>query len=282
MNATEQLWLDRPVTVALGQFGPGPSVAANIRQVSLHIARAADRGAKLVVLPEYSSYFNRTLGPDTVAHAEPIDGEFIESVRESAKRYDIAVVVGFDEGLAGLDKFQNTTVAISSHGDIMATYRKVHLFDAFGYRESEWVRPGATDQHPVFEVAGMTFGLQTCYDLRFPEITRRLINDGAEAICVPAQWVPGPMKELHWRVLLEARAIENTAYMLAADHSMPFGVGRSCVVDPMGVVVAETGDQDDTVIADISLQRLEQVRANNPALLLRMYDVRERLDSRQK
>lgn len=262
------------LTVALGQFRPGASTDTNLEQIRLFTEQAVDRGAKLIVFPEYSSYFNRQIGADTVEHAQPIDGLFVETVRSIASEHNIAVVAGLDEKAPDGDKFMNTIVAVTPDGELAATYRKVHLYDAFGSAESTWALAGGTDQHPVFSFGDSTVGLQTCYDLRFPESSRVLVDAGVDVICTPAQWVPGPLKELHWTTLIQARAIENTVYVLAADHAAPAGVGRSCVVDPAGVVIGAAADEDALVVAELNMQRIAHVRKTNPALNLRRYSVR--------
>lgn len=237
------------------------------------VRQAADRGASLIVFPEYSSYFNRRIGSDFVDHAQPLDGEFVTTLRQLAKSHDLAIIAGLVEKVDGKRRFANTAVAIDHEGALAALYRKVHLFDAFGARESDWVEPGDPEQATVFEVAGIAIGIETCYDLRFPEVSRRLIDAGAEMVVIPAQWVPGPLKESHWSTLLAARAIENTIYIVAADHSTPNGVGRSQIVDPMGVIVASAGAEDTLVSGEVSLERVAEVRATNPSIELRRYAV---------
>jgi predicted amidohydrolase len=115
--------------------------------------------------------------------------------------------------------------------------------------------------------------MQTCYDIRFPEVTRRLAVAGADLVLVPAEWVRGPLKEFHWRTLLAARAIENTVYVAAADHVPPIGVGASAVLDPMGVTLAGLGEQEEVAVAAVSAARVAAVRRANPSLALRRYDV---------
>jgi predicted amidohydrolase len=115
--------------------------------------------------------------------------------------------------------------------------------------------------------------LQTCYDVRFPELTRRLVDAGADLILVPAEWVRGPLKEAHWRTLLTARAIENTVYVAAADHAPPVGAGNSMVVDPMGVELVTIGESTDVAVAWVAPERVAEVRRINPALKLRRFDV---------
>ncbi|HZK59138.1 MAG TPA: nitrilase-related carbon-nitrogen hydrolase, partial [Cryobacterium sp.] len=117
---------------------------------------------------------------------------------------------------------------------------------------------------------------QTCYDIRFPEVTRRLVDAGADLVLVPAEWVRGPLKEQHWRTLVTARALENTIYLAAADHAPPVGVGNSMVVDPMGVELVTIGETTDVAVAWVSAERVAAVRAVNPALALRRFRVVER------
>ncbi len=183
------------------------------------------------------------------------------------------MVAGLVEAVEDPRHFSNTLVAVDPLGDVVATYRKQHLYDAFGARESDWVVPGPLADPEIFVVDGIAVGLQTCYDLRFPEVTRRLADAGADLVLVPAEWVRGPLKEHHWRTLLTARAIENTVYVAAADHAPPVGVGNSMVVDPMGVAVAEIGEVAGVAVAEISRRRVHDVREVNPALALRRYRV---------
>jgi predicted amidohydrolase len=155
----------------------------------------------------------------------------------------------------------------------VAGYRKLHLYDAFGYRESDWVEPGPIAAPETFAWEGFTVGIQTCYDVRFPEVTRRLVDAGADLVLVPAEWVRGPLKEEHWRTLVTARAIENTVYVAAADHTPPIGVGASMIVDPMGVALASLGEEPGVVVAEVTRERVASVRRTNPALAVRRFGV---------
>ncbi|MDN5746727.1 MAG: hydrolase, partial [Nocardioidaceae bacterium] len=150
-----------------------------------------------------------------------------------------------------------------------ATYRKVHLYDSFGYAESERLTPGAVEP-VVVDVAGWQVGLMTCYDLRFPELARALVDRGAEVLVVPAAWVAGPRKVRHWRTLLTARAIENTTYVVAAGQPAPRYCGHSLVIDPLGEIVAEAGsgegERPETLRAELSRAVLEEARRVNPSL----------------
>ena len=265
---------DRTAAVAVAQFAPGEDRVHNRDVVAGLIAVAASRGARLVVLPEYSSYFSDPLGASFARNAEPLDGEFVGGLAATAQEHGVFVVAGLVEKTGVAHKFSNTLVAVDPTGDVVATYRKQHLYDAFGAQESEWVVPGDLDAPQTFEVDGIVVGLQTCYDLRFPEVTRRLADAGADLVAVPAEWVRGPLKEHHWTTLLAARAIENTLYVAAADHPPSIGVGASAVVDPMGVTIAALGETTGVAVAEVSTARVREVREINPALRLRRYGVR--------
>jgi predicted amidohydrolase len=265
--------IEAGTAIAVAQFAPAADAAANLADVRALTEAAVARGARLVVFPEYSSYFENPLGQGFVDAAEPLDGPFITGVQALAAEFQIHLVVGLVERVEGEPRFSNTLVAVSPVGEVVATYRKLHLYDAFGDTESRWVLAGEIEPPETFEFAGFTVGLQTCYDLRFPEVTRRLVDAGATLVLVPSEWVRGPLKEHHWRTLVTARALENTVYVAAADHIPPIGVGNSMIVDPMGVELVTIGERADIALATISPARVAQVRALNPALALRRFTV---------
>ncbi len=265
------------VGIAVAQFAPGSDPAQNLERMAGLARDAAGRGALLVVFPEYSSYFAPAFGPDWAAHAEAVDGPFARGVAALAAELGIHIVAGMVERLADDEmRVSNTLVAFDASGELVATYRKMHLYDAFGQRESDWIVPGTTDQLPVFEWRGFTVGLQTCYDIRFPEVTRALVDAGADLVLLPSEWVRGPLKEAHWRTLITARAIENTIFVAAADHAPPVGAGNSMVVDPMGVELVTIGEATDAAVAWITPARVAEVRRINPALSLRRFGVAPR------
>lgn len=267
--------------IAVAQFAPGADGEANLAEITRLAELAVGRGARLVIFPEYSSYFTPEPGWDWQAAAEPVGGRFTEHLAKLATRLDVHLVAGLIERLDGDERrVGNTVVAVAPGDGVVARYRKLHLYDAFGQRESEWVAPGDIAEPEVFEAGGIRFGLQTCYDARFPEVTRRIVDAGADVVCMPAEWVRGPLKEAHWRVLTTARALENTMYVAAADHAPPVGAGNSMIVDPMGVEVATIGEATDVAVAWVSRDRIEAVRRLNPALALRRFEVTERLRPR--
>lgn len=260
------------VGVAVAQFAPGTDAVENLDRIRGLATVAAERGAGIVVFPEYSSYFSDPMGEDFARNSQPLDGRFVDGISELAGRLDIHLVAGLIEKVDEPSRFSNTLVAVNGSG-IVASYRKMHLYDAFGQRESDWVVAGDIHEPEVFAVGEMTVGLQTCYDLRFPEVTRRLVDAGADLVLVPSEWVRGPLKEDHWRTLVTARALENTIYVAAADHAPPIGVGNSMIVGPMGVRMVTIGEATDVAVAWVSQARLAEVRRKNPALELRRFRV---------
>jgi len=260
-------------TLAVAQFAPGASRDENLARMTALADEAVQRGATLVVFPEYSSYFTPELSADWLPHAEALDGPFVSAVGRMARERGIHVVAGLVE-TADDGRMHNTLAAVGPDGTLLAVYRKLHLYDAFGGRESDVLAPGALDAPQLFAWGGFTVGMQTCYDIRFPEVSRRLVDAGADVLLVPAEWVNGPLKEHHWRTLLTARALENTVYLAAADHAPPIGVGASIVVDPMGVVLADAGERAAAVeVARLDRDRMTRVREINPALRLRRFGV---------
>lgn len=226
-----------------------------------------DVEADLVVLPEaFARDFGKP-GEDISAYAEATDGPFDAALRRFA-RPDRTVVAGMFESSADPARPWNTLLV---RGAAEAAYRKVHLYDSFGYRESD--RLSAGDWAPtVVDVRGFRVGLLTCYDLRFPELARALVDDGADVLVVPAAWVPGRTDEEHrrkvdhWTTLVRARAIENTVYVAAVGQAAPRYTGHSLVVGPLGEAVAEAGPEPTVLHATLTRDAIEEARRTNPSL----------------
>ncbi|MEF3322968.1 carbon-nitrogen hydrolase family protein [Gulosibacter sp. GYB002] len=262
-----------PIAVAVAQFNPSLDREANLETMSSYAALAAERGARVVVFPEYSQAFTAQLGAWMREVAEPDDGGFVTTLTEIANDLEIVIVAGMLERTTEAEKPYNTVVAVGE-GRMLAKSRKLHLYDAFGTTESDWLQAGDPHDAPAtFEIGGMRFGLQTCYDLRFPEVSRRLADAGAQVLVIPAEWVRGPLKEHHWQTLLRARAIENTVAVVAADHAPPVAVGHSCIIDARGVVTAKVGVEQGVAVGWIEPDEIDEVRQTNPALRLRKYAV---------
>jgi predicted amidohydrolase len=258
--------------VAAIQLNSSTDKADNLERAERLVARAASTGADLVLLPEK---WNAIGSVDTLrANAEPLEGgETVQAMAGWARRHGITVVGGsITERRDGRERLSNTSCVFDPSGDLVAIYRKIHMFDVdvggYSYRESEAEEPG--DQTVVCDVEDWRLGLSVCYDLRFPELYRILAVEGAEVVTVPAAFTLYTGKD-HWELLLRARAVENQCFVVAANES---GVheggkasyGRSMIVDPWGVVLAQAPDEDAVVSAELERSLLERVRRDLPSL----------------
>jgi len=262
--------------VALGQLPISPDPAVNLGRVAEALTDAGRRGADLAVFPEATQ---ARFGSDLRSIAEPLNGTFGTGLAQAARSTGVALVAGVFEP-APDGRVYNTAVAYDGAGTLVAAYRKIHLFDSLGERESAMVAPGS--EPVVTDLAGIRTGIMTCYDVRFPELARALVARGAELIVIPAAWAAGLFKEEHWVTLVRARAIENTVWVAAAcqvpDASAPptrapTGIGRSLLVDPMGVVRTDLGPFAGVGVADLDTTLTKQVRAMLPSLEHRREDV---------
>lgn len=258
--------------VGLAQIASTADKSKNLDLIAAAVEAAVRDDAELVVLPEFAIYHLPLPDSTYVEQAEALDGPFAQTVHEIARSYDVTVVYGTLEEVDG-QRASNTLVVTSPRQRQQAVYRKMHLYEAFGAKESALIVP-ASDLSPVlFDVRDLRFGLNTCYDLRFPEVARRLVDAGAQVILLPAAWAPGPRKEDHWSTLVRARAIENTVYYVAVGQAPPASVGNSMCVDPMGVAIAQLGEAARTVVVEIQRSRVDDVRSINPCLADRRLSV---------
>ena len=259
--------------VALVQLNTRQNVAENMSIVDQSLERAATLGAEFVTLPEFWTYLGPYSGFEQAA--QTLSGPAIMLLQEKARKHKMIVhggsIVEPHPTLRG--KFHNTSVLINRNGEIVAQYRKLHLFDvdlANGEKhyESERIVPG--DNIATAEIDGITFGLSICYDLRFPELYRSLALRNAQVLLVPAGFTLHTGRD-HWEVLLRARAIENSCYVIAAAQIGSYQADRNCygrsmIVDPWGLVLAQAQDMPTVVVADIDLLQIERVRSQIPSL----------------
>lgn len=259
--------------ISIGQVTAVTDKLENIRGIERATKEAASAGAALVVFPEVSMFKQVITDTDLVKAGEPLDGQFVTALRHIARENNIWIMAGMSEYIQGEDRVYNTIAVVSRSGGLVGSYRKIHLYDAFGGKESDLVRPGELDQQFVFEIEGLKLGIITCYDIRFPEIARHLVDLGSDVIVVPTAWTPGLRKDVHWDTLVRARAIENTVYVVAADLAPPDCPGGSMIVDPMGVVIASAPETVAVISAEVSKERIAQVREKNPSLANRRYRV---------
>lgn len=261
------------VRMAVIQLNSRTNPSENQAVVEQLLDRAADMGAQFVGLPELWTYLGPYSGYE--AAAQTIPGPAIELLQAKARKHNMIVhggsIIERHPTLPG--KFYNTSVLINRSGEIVAQYRKIHLFDvqlANGeqHLESERIVPG--DRVVTAEVDGITFGLTVCYDLRFPELYRSLVLRGAQVLLVPAGFTLHTGRD-HWEVLLRARAIENLCYVVAPGQVGTYPpnkhcFGRSMIVDPWGLVIAQAQDMPTVILCEVDLAQIEQARAQIPCL----------------
>ena len=262
--------------VALCQLPVSSEPSINLKRIESALTGARELGSDLAVFPESSMV---RFSADLREAAEPLDGPFCTGLSQAARSSGVALAAGiFTPGPD--NRVYNTTVAFDATGQLVATYRKIHLFDALGSQESETVAPGS--DIVVASLAGAPVGLQICYDIRFPELTRALAVAGARLVTVSAAWAAGTFKEEHWVTLLRARAIENTVWIAATDQvpdpdakptRAATGVGRSLLIDPMGVVRCDMGPFAGVAVVEADLSTVDSVRASLPSLANRREDV---------
>ncbi|WP_380166814.1 carbon-nitrogen hydrolase family protein [Jannaschia sp. R86511] len=256
--------------VALGQVASTSDPEQTLGLVAEAVASATEQRADLLVLPEATM---ARFGSRLAAVAQPLDGPWASEVRRLACRAGLAVVVGmFTPGSDGL--VRNTLLATGPGLD--THYDKIHLFDAFGLRESDTVEPGR--RLVTVDVAGVRVGLATCYDLRFPALFTALAEAGAQLVVVPASWGDGPGKAEQWDLLVRARALDSTSFLLACDQAEPRaaglepvdgaagGIGRSTVVSPLGEVRERLGAAPGLLLADLDPEEVTAVRERLPVL----------------
>ena len=257
--------------VAMCQVNSRDDRAANLKVAHGLLTRAADAGADVAMLPEYVDYLGRSSGQPA---GETTDGEFASFFADAARELGIWVHAGSFHEAAPDGRTYNTSLVFDRSGQLVASYRKIHLFDVeipgrVAMRESDHFAAGSAVA--ALEIEGVRFGLTICYDLRFPELYRRLaVDEQATVMVVPAAFMAHTGRD-HWEVLLRARAIENQCYVLAAaqigDHDPNRTCyGRSMVVDPWGTVVAQAPDVVGITVADLDFTRLETIRTQVPSL----------------
>jgi predicted amidohydrolase len=258
------------VRIALCQVTSTPDPLANLELVRECAERSAERGASVAVFPEATmACFGVPLGPV----AEPLDGPWAAAVAAIADRTGLLVAAGMftpaDDGRV------HNTLLLTGGGHHVA-YRKIHLFDAFGFAESATVAPGR--ELVVLPVGDVTLGLATCYDVRFPELFRALADRGADVVLLPASWGAGPGKREQWELLVRARALDSTSWVVACGQAdptasgitpspkAPTGIGHSLVADPYGREVAALDAGPGLLVVDIDRTLVDTARKEIPVL----------------
>lgn len=265
------------VVAAAVQLNSHADVAQNLLRADALVAEAARRGAEIIVFPENFAFMGGE-DDERLRVAENLDGPHSGIIRQfletNTKRFGVWIIAGgLPEASSDAARVHNTCVVVAPDGSVTARYRKIHMFDVEvgdgqRYRESASCAPG--DNPVVADVAGARVGLSICYDLRFPELYRTLVDQGAEVLVVPAAFTLATGKD-HWHVLLRARAIESQCYVIAAAQwgTHPKGrrtFGKSCIVDPWGEVIAQASEGEGFALATLDPAYLKHVRTSLPSL----------------
>ena len=249
--------------ISVCQFAPGRDVPANLDCIGDLAREAAASGAELAVFPEAAMYQCMSPANELEAVAQDLDGPFVVALTQVARSTGVVLVVGMYERRAEGKPF-NTVVAVGPDG-LLAHHRKFLVYDAFGFRESDLVEV-ATPRTDLFVIGEVSIGLITCYEVRFPECARSLIDAGADLLVVCSAWPIGQGKEDHFATMVRARALENTVYVAASGDCSPTMGGRSHVMDPRGYQLAGLANEPGHACAEIDLGRLARARQTLPVL----------------
>ncbi len=259
---------------AVVQFKASTNKENNLKKIISYISKAASKNATLCAFPEFMMFYtSSSQTPKKLASlAETINGNFVTTVAKAAKDNRIQVIGSFYEKSRKKDRVYDTSFVINQSGKVISTYRKIHLYDALGFRESDKMTSGSKIAKPVMTSLGKV-GMMICYDLRFPEMSRSLAVAGSEVLVVPSAWVKGNMKEEHWITINKTRAIENGCYVIAPDQVGNIYCGRSLVVDPYGKVLLDMKKKQGIGFVNIDLNKVKQIRKVLPLLKNRRTDI---------
>ena len=259
---------------AVVQFKASTDKDTNLKKIISFISNAASKNAALCAFPEFMMFYtDSSQTPKQLADlAETINGDFVRAIAKTAKENHIQVVGSFYEKSRKKDRVYDTAFIINESGTVISTYRKIHLYDALGFRESDKMIRGSKITRPVKTSIGK-IGMMICYDLRFPEMSRSLAASGSEILVVPSAWVDGNMKEDHWVTINKTRAIENGCYVIAPDQVGHIYCGRSLVIDPYGKILLDMKKKQGIDFVDIDLDKVSQTRKLLPLLENRRTDI---------
>ena len=260
--------------VAVVQFKASIQKEINLKKIINYIIQAAENNATLIAFPEFMMFYtNSSQTSRQLANlAEKINGNFVNTIAKIAKENHIQVVGSFYEKSIKRNRVYDTSFVIDKSGKVISTYRKIHLYDALGFKESNKMIRGSKIAKPVKTTIGK-IGMLICYDLRFPEMSRTLAAAGSEILIAPSAWVKGNMKEEHWITINKTRAIENGCYVIAPDQVGNIYCGRSIVIDPYGKILLDMKKKQGVGYVDIKLKNVKQIRKVLPLLKNRRTDI---------
>ncbi len=260
--------------IAVVQFTASTNKNENLKKILQYIRQAANKGAHLCAFPEFMMFYtNSKQSPkELAALAETTNDNFVKTIAAAAKEHSIYVVGTLYEKSKKKNRVYDTAFIINKSGKLVSTYRKIHLYDALGFKESAKLLAGSRISPPIRTGAGK-IGMLICYDLRFPEMSRTLASSGSEILVAPSAWVKGKNKVEHWITINKTRAIENGCYVIAPDQVGNIYCGRSLVVDPYGKILLDMKKKQGIGLVDIDANKIRKTRVVLPLLQSRRTDV---------
>jgi len=260
--------------IAIAQITSSTEKQDNLKAALGLVKEAKSKGAELIAFPEFLMAFSPAsqTAEELTQVAESIDGAFITALRDAARTNGIAIIAPIYETSPVIHRVFDTAVCIDAAGTIASVYRKLHLYDAFGFKESDKFHPG-NDVAPLVQSGDSRFGMMICYDLRFPEMARMLALAGANVLVAPSGWVQGELKVEHWRTMIKARALENGCFVIAPNQVGNLYTGHSMAVDPLGRTLVDLAETEGMKVIELDLKVVNEVREKLPLLKNRRADV---------
>jgi predicted amidohydrolase len=260
--------------IAIAQVESTTDKQANLRKAIDLIHEAKRRNAECIVFPEFLMAFSPASqsAEELAQSAESTEGPFVAALRDTAKTLNLSVLATIYESAALPNRVYDTALWIDAQGAVASVYRKLHLYDAFGFKESDKFHPG-TEVAPLMDAGDCHLGMMICYDLRFPEMARMLALEGANVFAAPSGWVQGDLKIEHWQTMIKARALENGSYVVAPDQVGNIYIGHSMIVDPLGRTLVDLGEREGVAVVELDLQLVKETREKLPLLKNRRADV---------
>jgi deaminated glutathione amidase len=260
--------------IAVAQIKSSPVKQENLRTALDLVKDAKSQGAELIAFPEFLMAFSPPgqSAEELTELSESVDGPFVNSLREAARAAAMSMVATIYETCPLANRVYDTAVWIDAGGQLVSVYRKLHLYDAFGFKESDKFHPGE-DIAPPVKSGEISFGMMICYDVRFPELARLLTLAGANVIVAPSGWIQGDLKLEHWQTMIKARALENGCYLIGPGQVGNMYIGHSMVVDPLGRTIIDLGDKEGFEVVNLDMKLVTETREKLPLLKNRRTDV---------
>jgi predicted amidohydrolase len=260
--------------IAIAQVSSSTEKGENLPPALALIKEAKAAGAQLIAFPEFMTAFSPAsqTAEELAALAEPVDGPFVTALRDAARAARISILATIYERCSSPNRVYDTAVWIDNEGGVAAVYRKLHLYDAFGFKESDKFLAG-DEVAPLVTNGDSRFGMMICYDLRFPEMARMLALAGANILAAPSGWVQGDLKVEHWQTMIKARALENGCFVIAPNQVGNIYTGHSMAVDPLGRTLVDLGTTEGLQVISLDMQLVIEVRDKLPLLRNRRAEI---------